>query len=159
MNYIESKYIYDLWEQIGILEYSGLRYFICLYRIEGLEYVKDDIFYELIFKQLSVLLVILAITMPRQSCRFLMIFFIWVVRTFVLACRIATDFYPQRSVVCYISGQVFCCAKKRKKKSKRRRDQIILFLWLSLYNTKVACWFCLGLDFTNNLSHSFWYIT
>jgi len=45
--------------------YTVLRYFIWLYQIEGLESVKDDIFYELIFRQLSVLLVILTITMPR----------------------------------------------------------------------------------------------
>ncbi len=58
--------------------YIVLRYFIWVYQIKRIRtYMKDDIFSELIFRHLSVLLVTLTITMSRQSRRFLMIIYLY----------------------------------------------------------------------------------
>ena len=59
---------------LGILCPSIL---IWLYRMKGLESVKDDASYELIFRQLSILLVTLMIMLPRLSYRYLMIIYLY----------------------------------------------------------------------------------
>lgn len=83
-------------------------------------------------------------------------------RTFARACRIATDFCPQRSAVCYLSEQVFCFTKKEKKrrKSKMLNVEDIEFFTLitfSVYRAKVIPCFFHTLVFTNRVFYSFFY--
>jgi len=164
---IESKYVYDLWEYIGIYVwiYIVLRYFIWVYQIKRIRtYVKDDIFSELIFRHLSVLLVILTITMPRQSRRFLMIIYLYCAdiwdRVYVCVCRIASDFCPQRLLVCYLSIRVFCFTKKERTK---RKDRIFLYsllyyIWYKGYLSFFSCIKSLLVKFFLSFFF-FWYIT
>lgn len=105
-----------------IFEYIVLRYFIWLYQIDGgLESVKADIFYELIFRQLSALLLVLTIMMPRQSRRSLMIIYLYCAdicnsvskREWLLPAKISRLLSFEASVL-------FHNNKKKKEKEKRK---------------------------------------
>lgn len=102
-----------------MFEYIVLRYFIWLYQIEeGLENMKDDIFYELIYRQLSALLAILTIMMPRESRRSLMIIYLYCAGICKNISRREWLLPAKISRLLSFEGSVLFHQKKKKKEKK-----------------------------------------